>query len=376
MSFTGRAIYDAGVFDATQDDVSPIIGRIAPFDTPLLDAMGDPPFPARNVLHEWIEDDLSPNTFISSATIPASTTTTSIAVAGGLARYIQPGAIVWNEAAGEYLRVSARDLANNALTLVRAIGGTSAASVGAGATFRVMDGAALEGESVSTDISRARTRRGNLCQIIKKDIVISGTMQAVAQHGLESEYRYQLLARSREALRDLEKFVVCGKGTTASTLGSAGVPRMMHGIVDLLATNVTTVSTFDETAMREALASCFDAGGNVDLILCDRNFKEVVDQLNASRVGVSNRDTRFSNLVTVYEGTYGVQRVILSRWMPANSALFLDTSRIKVLPLVGRSFFNRREESSVDAVKGAVIGEYTLELKNESGMARVYVPAE
>ena len=47
---------------------------------------------------------------------------------------------------------------------------------------------------------------------------------------------------------------------------------------------------------------------------------------------------------------------------------------MKVLPLVGRSFFNRREESSVDAVKGAVIGEYTVELRNETGMGYVYKP--
>ena len=375
MAFTGRAIYDSGVFDVTQDDVSPIVGRIAPFETPLLDALGDPPYPARNVLHEWIEDDLAPNTFASSTTIPASTTTTSVVVAAGLARYIQTGALLFNEAAGEYLRVSARDLDNDALTLVRAQGGTSAASVGAGSTFRVLDGAALEGDSVNADLSRLRTRRGNICQIIKKDIIISGTMQAVAQHGVENEYRYQLLARTREAVRDLEKFAILGKGTTANTLGGSAIPRMMHGVVDLLATNVTTVTTFSESDMRTALGASFDAGGNVDVIVCDKNFKEIIDQLNASRVGVTSDERRFANLVTVYEGTYGVQRVILSRWMPTNSALFLDSSRVKVLPLAGRSFFNRREESSVDAVKGAVIGEYTLELKNEPGMARVYKPA-
>jgi len=374
MAFTGRAIYDSGVFDATQDDVSPIVSRISPYETPLLDALGDAPYPARNVLHEWIEDDLSPNTVVSSSTIPASTTTTSITVAGGLARYVQTGAVLFNETAGEYLRVSARDLDNDALTLVRAQGGTSAASVGAGATFRLMDGAALEGESVNTDVSRARTRRGNICQIIKKDIIISGTMVSVSQHGVENEYRYQLLARTREAVRDLEKFTVLGKGTTSNTLGSSTIPRVTSGIIDQVSTNVTTVTTFSEAGMQTALRSCFDAGGNTDVIVCDKNFKEIVDGLNSSRVGVTNEETRFSNLVTAYEGTYGVQRVILSRWMPTNSALFLDSSRVKVLPLVGRSFFNRREESSVDAVKGAVIGEYTVELRNESGMAYVYKP--
>jgi hypothetical protein len=44
----------------------------------------------------------------------------------------------------------------------------------------------------------------------------------------------------------------------------------------------------------------------------------------------------------------------------------LDSSRINVLPLAGRSFHFKPLASSGDYECGELIGEYTLELKNEA----------
>lgn len=372
-NFTGRATYDTGVFEEGRQDVSAVIGIISPYETPALNLLGNAPYQATNVIHQWTEDALSPNTFVSSSTIPESTTATSVQVAAGLAAYIQAGAILLNESAGERLIVTA--ISGNWLTLSRAMGGTTVAAVAAGSTFRILDGAAKEGESVNGDYSRARSTQNNLCQIIKKDIIVSGTQEAILKYGsIQGEYAYQQGKRIREALRDLEKFALMGIGSQANTLGSATVPRQMNGAINMVSTNVTTVTTFTETSLRTALRSCFDAGGEIDVIVCDNTIKETIDDLNSSRVRVDNGETTYANFVTDYRGTYGTQGVVMSRWMPTNSALFLDSSRVKVLPLVGRSFFHKAEGGAVDATKGAVIGEYTLELMNEDGMAYVYKP--
>lgn len=54
MPFTGRAIYDSDgtnvVFSGVAEDVSDVISMISPFETPLLDALQQATFPARNVL--------------------------------------------------------------------------------------------------------------------------------------------------------------------------------------------------------------------------------------------------------------------------------------------------------------------------------------
>jgi hypothetical protein len=56
----------------------------------------------------------------------------------------------------------------------------------------------------------------------------------------------------------------------------------------------------------------------------------------------------------------------VSRWVPQDTVLLLDSSRIAVLPLTGRSFQYKTLASTGDYECGELIGEYTLELKNEA----------
>jgi hypothetical protein len=56
MSFTGKATYGAGSsLPEMAEDVSDIIGIVSPFETPLLDHLGDPNRLAMSTRHEWLE---------------------------------------------------------------------------------------------------------------------------------------------------------------------------------------------------------------------------------------------------------------------------------------------------------------------------------
>jgi len=70
--------------------------------------------------------------------------------------------------------------------------------------------------------------------------------------------------------------------------------------------------------------------------------------------------------VSVYESDFGVCRVVLSRWVPADTVLLLDSSRIDVLPMTGRHFHFKKLASTGDSEVGQVIGEYTVEVRNEN----------
>ena len=69
----------------TMEDVSDIIGIVSPFETPLLDALGDAKRAAASTIHEWLEDTLLPNTdsVNQSSFSPNATDATSITVANG-----------------------------------------------------------------------------------------------------------------------------------------------------------------------------------------------------------------------------------------------------------------------------------------------------
>ena len=71
----------------------------------------------------------------------------------------------------------------------------------------------------------------------------------------------------------------------------------------------------------------------------------------------------------MYESDFGVCKVVLSRWVPTGSVLLLDSSRLEVMPLAGRSFHFKPLAAAGDRETGQIIGEYTLELRNENAHA-------
>lgn len=193
----------------------------------------------------------------------------------------------------------------------------------------------------------------------KKDVIVSGTAEAVTLlGGIQDEFTYQQQQRIREILRDLEKAVVLGI-LSNNSIGSATARRTLKGVRSYIATNAQSVGpTLTESWLGNSIKAAWDNGGtDVDVILAGVNYKRLIDQYNASRKLIGNEDAKFSNLVTEYESTFGVMKVVLSRWMPSSELLILSSQRVKVLPLQGRSFQFKEVASTGDSRKGMVLGE-------------------
>src|SRR4029078_12907824 len=74
----------------------------------------------------------------------------------------------------------------------------------------------------------------------------------------------------------------------------------------------------------------------------------------------------FRDSVQVYESDFGVCKIVMSRWVPSGTVFLLATRRIEVMPLNGRSFHYKPLATAGDRESGQLIGEYTLELRNEN----------
>ena len=109
-----------------------------------------------------------------------------------------------------------------------------------------------------------------------------------------------------------------------------------------------------------------NSSGNVDLILVNGFQKRKINSFTADSRTYAPSDTKFANMISIYESDFGICSIITSRQMPQDTILFLDSSRVNVLPLSGRSFHFKPLASSGDYECGELIGEYTLELKNEA----------
>ncbi len=371
MPFTGKATYSAGAsLPEIAEDVSDLVAIVSPFETPLLDALGDPATEAQSTHHEWLEDTLLPNTDTVTSTPLNPDSDTDIEV--DHPDRFRVGDQVRCGDAEELMLVTA--VGTSTITVVRGYGGTTPEAVTAGSTLHILGGAALEGQDADEARFTTRVRRSNWTQIFAKTVMVSGSEMAARHLGVADELDFQKAKALRELLRDLENTVISGVAPAADPQGSATVRRTMNGILPQLVTNrfvpgqngFPSGTDLDEAKLNTALRLIWEqSSGQVDLIVVNGYQKRVISQWTAGTRTYAADDPRLVSHVSVYESDFGVQRVVLSRWVPRDAVLLLDSSRIQVLPLAGRSFQYRPLARTGDFEKGQVLGEYTLELRNE-----------
>jgi len=381
MSFTGKATYSAGAtLPENAEDVSDLIGIVSPHETALLDHLGDPARIATSTVHEWLEDTLLPNTdAVDDASLSNPTTLTVFTVENGDRFQVGDQIRLGNKT--EVMIVTG--ISGDDLTVVRNYGGSTNASVVDNDVITIIGNAALEGDDAPSARFTNRSRKQNYTQIFTQSLEVSGSQLAASPIGLADEMEYQKTQRLRELLRDLENCVINGRAAGSDPQGSSTVRRTMRGIIASLTTNVFTVNAgpipegegtnsdlLNEEVLNAALRAVWgQSAGQIDTIVCGGFQKRRINSFVSSNRRFADDDTKFTDLVQVYESDFGVCRVVLSRWMPSDKVLFLDSSRLAVMPLSSRSFHFKPLAATGDSHSGQVIGEYTLEMRNENAHA-------
>jgi hypothetical protein len=368
MSFTGKATFTSGTsLPEIAEDIGDLIAINSPHETPLLDALGDPARSARSTVHEWLEDQLLPNTDVSVAA-------SGPAVQVAHVDRFRVGDQLRAETSSEAMLVTAIDVGTSTLTVTRGYGGTSVVTFDADEVLRILGNAALEGDDAAAARFTARSRLTNWTQILSATVEVSGSELAVRQIGLRDELDYQKNQRARELLRDLENSVINGVSAAANPQGSSTVRRTMRGLRSFIQTNrfspgvgIPTGTTLTEEQLNLALRNIWTgSAGQIDLIVVGGAQKRAINNFIGTNRRFTDQAEQYTSLVNIYESDYGVCRVALSRFVPKDTILLLDSSRIEVMPLAGRSFQYKPLAVTGDKESGLVVGEYTLELRNES----------
>ena len=383
MPFTGKSTYSAGSsLPEIAEDVSDIIGLVSPHETPLLDHIGDAQAPALSTVHEWLEDTLLPNTdAINDSGYTDPSVDTVFTVDNG--DRFQVGDQIKLQGKDEVMLVTG--ISTNDLTVVRQYGGSPSSPLADNDIISILGNAALEGDDAPTTRFTNRVRKQNYTQIFTASVEVSGSQLAAQAIGLDDEMDYQKQERLRELLRDLENCVVNGYAAASNPEGNSSTRRTMRGIIASVTTNIFQPNVGDipagdgvgndelnEAVLNAALREVWDqSSGTIDTILCGGLQKRRINGFISSTQRFIDHDTKFSSLVDIYESDFGVCRVIMSRWVPQDTVLLLDSSRIDVLPLSGRHFHYKPLASSGDADTGQVIGEYTMEFRNENAHATI-----
>jgi len=378
MSFSGKSTYSAGVeLPEISEDVSDLVSVLSPTETPLLDLLGEPTRSVRSTLHEWIEESTAP----VQANIQEINNGGNVFTLGIDHTLFRVGELCRVDPWNEVVRITAINTTTGATTVQRDVEGRGEASVVEPATLVQLSAPTLEGAAASAARFGTRRRAQNFTQIFTSTVELSGSLLAVRSLGVRDEMEFQKSHRLRELLRSLEASVINGVASDSASVGNATSPRSMRGIVSFIESNRINASAtgyfdpgaLDEDRLNKALRALWNNGStNVDTIVVGGREKRAINAfISGNRKFAASTET-YKDLVSTYESDFGVCRVVMSRHLPPRSALLLDSSRVEVLPLAGRSFHFKKLAPTGDSECGQVIGEYTLEVRNEAAHAFIY----
>lgn len=254
--------------------------------------------------------------------------------------------------------------------------------------------AALEGDDVGTLVAPNRTARvSNLCQILTESGGVSGTMEAVDKAGRESELARQKVLKGKEVMRDLEMRAV---GNYASVAESGSTTRKMGGMLAWLTTNVDrgsggadggfnsstsivdaatngTQRTLTEAQLKAVMALAFAEGARPSQAYMSGTHKQQMSAFTGIadiRVdGTGKKPTTIMGAADFYVSDFGTLALIPHPYALSRDVMIVDPEKVALSTL--RPWKTHTLAKSGDNEKFQLVGEYTLECRNEKAHAAI-----
>jgi hypothetical protein len=273
--------------------------------------------------------------------------------------------------------------------------------------------AALDGADLTSDSSFRARRAGNVCQISRKELIVTGRADKVDKAGRSGEMSYQLVKASKALKRDMEAILtgnqsavpdldgntqpklgslhacyragVAPEQTTALTVGTLG-GKQDDGMPDAWTPGVARPMT--QTLLDSVIEACYINGGEPDTIMTSPAMKRVMsDYLFTSSARVAalysdvgqprgNDQATALSAVDVYISDFGQLKIMPNRFFGYTRAAGKAIDSVAVLDMskwaVGylRPFATKTIAPTGDAQKRLLMVDYTLIYREEmaSGM--------
>lgn len=251
--------------------------------------------------------------------------------------------------------------------------------------------AALEGDDVGTLVAPNRTTRvSNICQILTESGGVSGTMEAVDKAGRDSELARQTLLKGKEAMRDLESSLMANEASVAEAGSTA---RQMGGSLAWATSNVSrgaggssggfntgtsivdaatpgTQRTFTEAQLKAVVQAAFTNGAKLSQAYLSPSHKQQASAFTGIadiRVDATGRKpATIMGAADFYVSDFGTLAMIPHPYALTRDVLAIDPEKVALATL--RPWKRNMLAKSGDNEKFQLVGEYTLEMRNEKGI--------
>jgi len=249
-------------------------------------------------------------------------------------------------------------------------------SKGAGADHALSDGAPVIGlgEPAAQGAASGSTSDHviypdtitNYTHIFSKDIVVSGTANALNRYGRAgTEFDYVAQRQLVMLKKEMEHNLLWGYDVAPSGTTTAGQANGIYERISSYATDLGD-SAADMGHCRTAVRNIVDWDGRPDTAVCSLYMKDVIDSYGVAHVTHITDPSdpvvqMYGNSVTrLFVG--GQQLDVLPMSNVSGQMFFLSTANIGCGPLVGRQFQLIPIAKDGDRTKALALGEYTFEV--------------
>lgn len=238
----------------------------------------------------------------------------------------------------------------------------------------VAENAAVEGaDGVDADLTPT-LMRSNTTQIFSKTVKVSATADAVSTYGRAKETAYQLSKKTAEMKREME-FALVGRAQDA-VAGSSSVARKFGNVfgkdstgADLIDAAVKvvngTAAALSEAMVLSVNQKLYEQGGSAKIMMIKPADSLIVAGF-ANAAGRTRElgaaEKTITNVVNLYVSPFGEQKVVLNRFMKADSALLFDPANWKKAVL--RPFTRTLLAKNGDSDRHFMVGEFGLKHTN------------
>ncbi len=240
-----------------------------------------------------------------------------------------------------------------------------------------------EGDDTTAAAITPTTRVGNRTQILKKPFTISATQEKVKKAGRDSEISYQTALAGRRIKMDVEAFI------SQNNASVGGATRKLGGFESWITTNVSrgsggssggfsagntvvptdgTQRTSTEDLLKIVIKAAWTAGGRPSLLLMGGSQKQNFSGFTG--IATQFQEPKGKAAVVIgavdrYVSDFGTFNAVASRYVRGREIEVVDPALWRLLWL--RKWKKEELAKTGDARKFHIIGEVTLESRNEAG---------
>ncbi len=328
-----------------------------------------------NTKVEWLEDTMSPTTTTMNDSGGISDSDVSMIVATGTGQYFTEGDILKIES--ELVYVSARS--TDTLTIVRAFGGSTAASHADTTAIALVTKARLEGADYDTGHTTTVSALYNHTQILSEAVLITGSEKVNPKYGITDTMAWHLSkligggdigskGKAGKLAILLAKSFYYGKRAA----GTATTARAMGGFNQYVTTNVTNAASASLTLkmIEDNMQLCYEAGGSPDTIVTGAWGRRKISNFFKGSIRTEQSEERGGSTITKILTDFGELEVIYDKWCPSNELYIIEPGKMGWLTFRNFDMFDRASTGDYDVKE--ILGEFSFVLVNETAHARIH----